>query len=140
MSTLNFTPGRWYKTRGGQKRYCIGTGLDGTLFMQDARLPSNYYACNPDGTHKFNFKEDDIISEWIDRPEVDWQKYPAWLPWLAMDKDGRWFLYEKEPRTARGEDAWVRDSMGDLLLRVPPEYAPSFSGNWQDSLCSRDGK
>ena len=33
-----------------------------------------------------------------------WNDAPEWAKWLAMDKDGFWYWYEKSPFT--GEKAW----------------------------------
>lgn len=36
-----------------------------------------------------------------------WDDAPSWAQWLAMDKDGDWFWYEKEPdKFNRGWFEW----------------------------------
>lgn len=38
-------------------------------------------------------------------PQSIWSRAPNWAEWIAMDKDGRWFWYEDEPRPVDG--GWI---------------------------------
>lgn len=35
----------------------------------------------------------------------DWKDAPSWAVWLAQDKDGEWYWYEKRPRKLRA--CWI---------------------------------
>ena len=56
-----------------------------------------------------------------------WNDAPEWAQYLAADKDGSWFWYEREPKTV--QVAFINDE-GEGV-----EYAPLL--NWQESLESR---
>lgn len=36
----------------------------------------------------------------------DWKDAPEWAQYLAMDADGKWYWYEKQPILVRGR--WTR--------------------------------
>ena len=58
---------------------------------------------------------------------------PPWSRWLAMDKDGVAYAYEKEPVMKEGY--WTEELQGEgeniSIAWYPPEFAKQ---NWRDSL------
>lgn len=72
---------------------------------------------------------DDIISEWIDRLEMDWSALPRWAKWIAMDECRDWAWFADKPRSESRE--WYS---GGKCGVMPVEYAPKWSGDWKDSL------
>jgi len=57
----------------------------------------------------------------------DWKDAPEWAKWLAMDEDGSWYWYEKEPYSGDGE--WY--GAGGQLSHVGQTIS------WEDSLTKR---
>ncbi len=54
----------------------------------------------------------------------DWKDAPEWAAWVAMDEDGSWYWYEKEPKQL--PDSWFSD--GKYLMATR---------EWEVSLESR---
>lgn len=84
----------------------------------------------------------DLISEYVEKPKVDWSKFAAWHNYLAMDKDGRWHAFCDLPIIIttywQDRDEACRLVPKEYCQRVPNEYYPEFSGDWKDSLICRD--
>jgi hypothetical protein len=74
----------------------------------------------------------DIISEWIDKPIVDWSLMPAWAKFVAMDKKGKWWWYTHKPSL---EHAWC--IIEGFVGKIPSEYTPKWEGDWRNSLIER---
>lgn len=131
---INFVVGKWYRTRDGRKVRCVATdGEEGIPFvfvlprLQVLRRGKNGQLLPEE------FSNLDILGPWIDRPVVDWSAMPAWANWVAMDGNGDWFYYASKPN--EGADGWY----GEICYSctIPSSYAPTFSGDWKDSLCER---
>lgn len=58
----------------------------------------------------------------------DWNDAPEWASWLAMDSDGAWWWYEREPR--RGERTF-----GAGYGRATPAIV--VISDWSETLESR---
>jgi len=58
----------------------------------------------------------------------DWKDAPPWAQWLAMDADGEWYWYEKEP----GKRISMFGSCGGLI-----EHASIDAINWRETLEQR---
>ena len=56
-----------------------------------------------------------------------WNDAPEWAQYLAADKDGAWYWYEREPIAC--DVAFIPEIFTDV------DYAPLL--NWQDSVESR---
>ena len=76
----------------------------------------------------------DLISEWVDKPVVDWGKLAAWHRWVARDERGGWFSFCQKP--ILGMAHWMIASGCDYCP-IPSQYSPTFSGDWKDSLVER---
>lgn len=76
----------------------------------------------------------DIIGPWIEKPDCSklWPLLPPWIQWLASDEDGDWCCFTVKPRVIA--NFWHNDG---LVMLVPHKYAPTFFGDWRDSLCER---
>lgn len=133
--------GKFYKTRDGRKAriYAVDGGdgevIHGALHFGDAYGWSittwHSGGVYTEGSHHGR----DLISEWIDKPEVDWSAMPAWAEWVAMDKDGEWTLFSAKPSMDVG--CWWADGDVTYLAEIPPSYAPKWDGDWRDSLVRR---
>jgi hypothetical protein len=134
MSTLNFEVGKAYRTRDGRKAVCLTTTLDNE-YPIGVQVGVYLYIVTIEGYHLPSKAETkiDIISEWIDKPVIDWSTMPAWAKFVAMDSDGCWFWYEKEPFI--GEVRWQCNS--EYYDGIPTKYAPKWDGDWRNSLTER---
>lgn len=74
----------------------------------------------------------DLIEPWTDKPVVNWSAMPAWAKWVAMDEFGNWFHYDKKPEKC--SSSYIGTNAQGY---IPEEFAPSFTGNWRDSLVER---
>jgi len=123
MSTLKFEVGKAYQTRDCRKAVCLTTTLDGK-FRIGMQVDGRLIEITGDGVY--------ILSEWIDKPVIDWSAMPAWAKFVAMDSGGKWFWYTHKPSL---EHVWcVID--GDYG-KIPYEYAPKWEGDWKQSLIER---
>lgn len=58
--------------------------------------------------------------------------------WLAMDKDGKWYMYTVEPTIKSGGIMWINQSGG--MSEQLAEFLGEFPNvNWQESLHKREG-
>jgi len=81
----------------------------------------------------------DIIGPWIDKPDCSalWPLLPPWIKWLAMRDTGEWRGYTDKPVMKSAYwDGSVPDSW-KWYITIPKDYAPSYSGDWKDSLVER---
>lgn len=139
---MKIEAGKFYRTRDGRKArvYAVDGGgefpIHGAVLWPDDKTKwdwcqwkeagdANLYGCT---------KPYDLISEWVDRPVVDWSKMAAWHRWVAMDSDKRWYAYPEEP--ALGSISW-NSGLSNVQNLIHPNYSPTFSGNWRDSLVER---
>lgn len=67
----------------------------------------------------------------VGKPAVDWSAMPRWAKWVAMDESGKWYFFFETP--SKKTTVWLAASCGF----IPPEYYPTFTGNWKDSLIER---
>jgi hypothetical protein len=77
----------------------------------------------------------------VGQPKVNWSVLPAWARFVAMDNDGQWCWFPARPEQHEDEK-WVFDdpddtSMDDFYGYIPASHAPTFSGDWKDSLIER---
>ncbi len=49
----------------------------------------------------------------------DWKDAPEWAQWLAVDPDGSWFWFEKEPEW----DCCWENQEGGLMLFAGSQYS-----------------
>jgi hypothetical protein len=134
MNNLNFEVGKAYQTRDGRKAVCLTTTLDGK-FRIGFQLDGALIALQMNGMY-FDDKSqspNDIIGEWIDKPVIDWTLMPAWAKFVAMNRGGEWWWYEKEP--VIGENIWRSES--EYYGKIPTEYCPKWDGDWRNSLIER---
>lgn len=60
----------------------------------------------------------------------NWDNAPAWANWLAMDSDGEWYWYEKQP--IQNGNNWEINSVHDKW-----KSTNIVSLIWSDSLETR---
>lgn len=141
MKELKLEVGKYYRTRNNIKAYVIGLfpeqKLGKTLIIGLNGNRISMYFPNGNIHNDKSKSEYDIISEWEDSPEEICKKIgfdasciSPWMPWITMDKNGKWHNYELEP--VRFEFYWNEVSAG--LIKIPTEHAPkNFQGNWTES-------
>lgn len=134
---LKIEVGKFYKTRDGHKVRIYATdgareicAIHGAYLMPIGWDNSAWYS---NGSFYGNVdSEFDIISEWIDKPEVNWSTMPAWVNWVAQDKCRSWFGHENKPSISNS--CW----MSYTITYIPAPYAPqNYTGDWKDSLVER---
>jgi len=132
MNNLNFEVGKAYQTRDGRKVICLSTTLrEGKIAFQ---INGEVFISQPNGMYYADESKSliDIISEWIDKPDIDWSLMPAWAKFVALDKSGKWWWYTHKPSL---EHVWcIIDGFGGV---TPSEYAPTWEGDWKKSLTER---
>ncbi|MBU3661196.1 MAG: hypothetical protein FGM14_15090 [Flavobacteriales bacterium] len=117
---IEWKVGSFYKSRDGQKWECLKTDmltpekivLTNNLSVELYYLNGRWYQSQED--------EQDIISEWIEEPIIDWDAMPRWIDWVAMDESGKWYCYENEP--IKSMTSWDRPT--GLFHKIPQEYYP----------------
>lgn len=90
----------------------------------------------------------DIVGPWKEEkkiPEINWDIFPSYFRYLAMDEGGSWWAYYDRPELCRG--VWCSDdSCGiwrsdyDTCFEIADDNTPDFRGNWEDSLLIRPGR
>lgn len=136
--------GKFYQSRDGRKIRIYATdGSDNYSYpVHGAVLESTGWVFNTwtiDGWLLSGKVERplDIVSEWIEKPEVDWASMPAWMRFVAKDNSsGAWYCYDQAPFHSKDEGVWTV-SGSILALRIPRDFEPKFAGDWKDSLCER---
>jgi len=135
---MKIESGKYYKTRDGRKARIYATDGDGDYPICGAILDDNgwqpaIWDSKGRGYAKVMLQSAiDIISEWRDAPIVNWSAMPAWCNYVAMDEDGAWYAYIEEPDT--DSHSWSNKSH---CYFIPKQYAPTFTGEWKDSLAER---
>jgi hypothetical protein len=127
--------GKFYRTRDGRKAriYAVdgreGSNIHGAVLNEIGWITSTWAIT---GQWIAAESDRDLISEWIDKPEVDWSVMPKWAEWVAMDEDGKWIWFLGEPR--KGAANWC---CYGVYGEIPHTYAPKWDGDWKDSLVRR---
>lgn len=138
---MKIEAGKYYRTRSGRKALVLSTEGGGNDFSVYASIVLHTGKLNqPDCWRNDGLyvnadtpNGNDLVSEWVDKPVVDWSKMAAWHRWVAMDEDGNWYAYASLPELAL--ITWRSYSFE--YQRIPPNYSPAFSGDWKDSLVER---
>lgn len=143
---LTFTPGNFYRTRDGRKAEYVremntSQGILALVIIKDVDGIENAYTYHRHGRFFMgNQSERDLIAEWVDKPEVDWSVMPAWAVAVAMDANGTWYWYDYVPESDKTYWCLPRAvSLPRFTDEIPPAYAPKFTGDWRDSLVTREG-
>jgi hypothetical protein len=139
----NIQVGKFYKTRNGLKVRIYA--LDGHTpysvhgAYQHKGLGWIFTGWTNDGIYTSSLDDCPasdlgIMSEWVDKPIFDWSIQSSWFKYAAMDYDEEWFLFDDKP--IRALERWV--GVGSTCIsRIPPAYAPTFEGDWKNSLIQR---
>jgi hypothetical protein len=105
----------------------IGFQIEGVLFT--LQMNGMYFTDKSESPN-------DIISEWIDKPVIDWSLMPAWAKFVAMDNGGKWFLHTTQPLFFDDYGYW-EPKLDGIANLIPAEYAPKWDGDWKESLIER---
>lgn len=141
---MKLEPGKFYRTRGGKKYQCYRTDAGGSEPVHGAYEHTDgdwaIVTHSKDGSFvNGRISNFDIISEWTDKPDCStlWPLLPPWIKWVAMDSDKRWWGYSLEPALPKISDSWQGNNTECFCTRIHPDYAPTFTDDWKDSLCER---
>ena len=79
----------------------------------------------------------DIVGPWTNTPDCSelWTQLPPWINWVAMDENGSWAGYSNNPGKVDG--FYHCQNGDDNYCTIPKEYAPKYSGSWENSLTER---
>lgn len=152
MPDLVIEAGKFYRTRNGIKAvvYAVYPNqfweILGALYFNNGW---NSHAWRRNGqalTGSIPY-DHDLISPWIDPPVVDWDKFPPWIVAVAKDSNGYWTAYLDVPIREESDRHWYYNqdsySGGKVLyfasFGIRDDDAPTFSGDWRDSLAIRPG-
>lgn len=129
---------KYYRTRDGRKARIYAVDGDGTseihgaILHDDGQWHMASWCVDGMWLDDGSTNTSDLVSEWIDKPEVDWSAMPRWAEWVAMDEDGKWIWFLGEPR--KGAANWC---CYGVYGEIPHTYAPKWDGDWRDSLVRR---
>lgn len=71
----------------------------------------------------------------LEGPQSIWSRAPNWAEWVAMDKDGKWYWYENEPRPAHS--GWIPTlKLASIVAEVGFEVA-TMEDDWTRTLSRR---
>jgi hypothetical protein len=137
---MKIEAGKEYRTRDGRKARVYATdGISPYVVHGAIQTPQGWSlqswitngAKRSDGLAGTYMS--DLVSEWVNLPEVDWSKLPAWFSWVAQLPGGIWCTYNQLPKLT--DLGWSLNG-----LPIPMEYAPKWSGDtgdWRQSLVER---
>lgn len=136
---MNIELNKCYRTRDGRKARVICVDFRGVqsiiAIMENKKGSDDLILISRDGTYAINRNPcpEDLISEWVDKPEMDRSVLPPWIKAVAMDNNGCWFGYMREPH--RNDSVWFTNSnVNNDHCYIPPSHAPKWSGDWRESL------
>lgn len=141
-NTMNIEVGKFYKTRNGCKVriYATDGEIHGAIFLGNEWLIRTWCA---DGSFmKILTHDSDIVSEWEEPLDFDWNCLPAWADGIFKansHSDGTWFYYAgKEPNFMEDSlNGWEVSSCTNYD-RIPKKFAPkNYKGSIKDSIHKR---
>ena len=145
---LKIEAGKFYRDRKDRNWEAVKscknyTGIPLFLLMCEKECCSNWVDLAGRNYTKTGDSSCDLISEWIDAPEVDWSFIPPWFIALAMNKNFDWRAFTEKPSLLVGNSIWSIPGTfyqpGQTVIDIPSQYAPKFTGDWKDSLVCRPG-
>ena len=138
---MDFEVGKKYVARNGEIMICVAVlskeyrGDNPFGFIRE-KQPDFCRSYSISGTYDY-CPAYDIVSEYTAKPTVNWPAMPAWALYVAMDVWGIWQWFPTKPdKNTKGGHYFCISGYGV----IPKEYAPEFSGVWQDSLIERPKK
>lgn len=127
--------GNFYKTRGGNKVRIYDTESGGACTIHGAVLSkkgfweSRSWGINGNFYQDKTKDRDDIIEEWREPLDFDWDCLPTWAnQYVAMDRGGTWFAYSGEPDYLPQTSNWHIQK--GFFVEIPRGYAPK---NYHDT-------
>lgn len=77
------------------------------------------------------FRDYEVANKIILQPIWQW---PAWLkaPWIAMDEDRTWYVYEDKPHISR--DTWINVNQMNSIEDWAIDFTPPPCTDWTKSL------
>jgi len=145
MSALNIQPGRFYRTRDGEKAEVLKTGCRSAggetvvvlIHVKNGKMAIRWYF---DGGRYLNHSTsgNDLIAEWSDKPEIDWSKMPERAVAAMRGPTLRWYAATIQPQGLT-DFGWTQ-SIGAEVWELYPQHVPKeWTGDWRDSLVIRPG-
>lgn len=138
---MKLEKGKFYRLRNGDKLEVYSTDNPGEYPVHGRAFSDGetIFVCMTTEGNKTTIVQTgyDIISEWTDKPIVDWSLYPSWAKFLAHDDDGIAWIYSHRPDL---EQRWWSVNEGEeyaVCSICPPEHTPKLTCDWKDSLVER---
>lgn len=72
-------------------------------------------------------------------PAIDWDRQPAWAVYAAMDRDGSWWVFDRDIEPENLDGAWITYDTDDLQLERMVDPPDEWIGHWHESLRVRPG-
>lgn len=124
------------------KTYISKLGTKAKIVSCEGNTPFQFIGVINTGHEVTSFNEDgksitygfELVEEFKEKPVLN-LKLNDLYKWAAMDKNGAWFLYKTQPKISLC--AWVNTTpvvVAYSVARIPTEFAPTYSGDWVDSL------
>ena len=138
---MKIEKGKFYRTRDGRKVEILKTDAKNAYPIVGSITDSNGHerGCSwrDNGMSLKNAYKScyDIIGEWEESLDFDPYCLPKWADqWIAMDADGEWYSFSKNPAPDEDHQIWCTD-LGGNSSEVPLSFSPkNYSGDWKDSL------
>lgn len=152
MSELVFEPGKFYKTRGGNRVriYAVQDFTDvafvGAIEISGALVPMGWRGNRTSitngviGGKAYGGKDPDLVSLWFDPPVVNWDEIPPGVLSVARHPDGRLLGFLRTDKRP-SEKGWRSEGMDYEAIDTIglPTLLMKFEGDWRDSLAIRPG-
>jgi hypothetical protein len=131
--------GKFYRTRDGRKARIYATDGQSPLSIHGAialDVGWNTFRWEKNGSYYEGSEEsqNDLIAEWIDKPQIDWSVMPEGAVAVAMDGKGTWRAFPDKVPVKVG-NGWVRAG----AMKLYPNHRPKWTGDWKDSLVIKPG-
>lgn len=135
---MKIEAGKYYRTRDGRKACVICTdNYENETYPVILSIEGYVITATCDGRYTGSGPHlNDIVAEWIDKPELPpGVVLPSWAnKAMAMDADGSWHCYASIPEIGK-PDQWMLSVLGSTQFYViPRNCTPKWKGDWKDSL------
>lgn len=133
--------GKFYKDRIGRKVRIYAIEENGDYPIHGAVFDNNTWISRGFVLNGKYFKSctdssDDIVSEWQEPLDFDWDCLPKWADrYIVMDRHKDWMCVESKPLIRyENSNAWTARAHSNYNIIPENFYPKNFTGDWKDSL------
>lgn len=141
---LTIEPGKHYRMQNGSEyvNYAVYADCMHGVYFESDGTP-RLIIHNPDGRLLSKGEHPlDLIAPWVDAPEMDWSKLPAFIKCVTVDASGEaWAWACSETHVVIFETEWLHYNYrsNKFGYRLFPGTV-KFSGDWKQSkVCRPEG-